>query len=201
MVLNASEHLTKALRLFLLMFILTGIFYPLVVTGLAQFLFPWQANGSLILRNQQVIGSVLIGQAFNSPEYFWGRPSATEPYPYNASASSGSNVDQSSPLYLDLVKKRMMHLQETDPLKQTKIPIDLLTASGSGLDPDISPQAARYQVPRVAQARHLPVEDINQLLDKRIKPRSFFVLGEPRVNVLELNQALDQLEQDHVRTP
>lgn len=178
----------------ILLTILTGVLYPLIVTFLAQLLFPWQANGSLIERQGKVIGSRLIGQAFTETHYFWGRPSATTPYPYQGGASSGSNAGPSNPLYLKTVEKRVAELRESNDQLDRLIPVDLVTASGSGLDPEISPYAAYFQVPRIAKARNIPQEKILGLIHKHIQNRTLLVLGEPRINVLELNIGLDDLK-------
>lgn len=174
--------------------VLTGLVYPLVVTGIAQLVFPHQANGSLIVQNGQAAGSTLIGQAFDDPKYFWGRPSATAPYPYNASSSSGSNLGPTNPALLKAVKSRITALRAADSTNNLPIPVDLVTASGSGLDPDISVSAALYQLPRVAKARGLSESAVRTLVDKYIQDRQLGFLGEPRVNVLELNLALDEIK-------
>ncbi len=180
-----------------LLTLITGLIYPLVVTGVAQAVFPHQANGSLITRKGQAIGSELIGQPFDDSKYFWGRLSATSPYPYNAfdaqtqTGSSGSNYGPLNPALTDAVKARIQALKAADPGNTAPIPVDLVTASGSGLDPDISPAAALYQVPRVARARGLSEEAVRQLVDQNTEGRQLGILGEPRVNVLELNLALD----------
>jgi K+-transporting ATPase ATPase C chain len=185
-----QKQLKPALLLFAVMALLTGIIYPLAVTGLAQLLFPWQANGSLIEKGGKKLGSVLIGQAFSDPKYFWGRPSATIPFPYNATASSGSNSSISSAEYLAVVKGRISELTKNSP-PAVSIPIDLITASGSGLDPDISPEAAHFQVARIASARKLSEESLNLMIEKAIKLRDFEIMENPRVNVLQLNLILD----------
>lgn len=180
---------------FLLLFsfsILTGLIYPATLTLFAQVLFPWQANGSLIEYKGKIIGSQLIGQSFTNPHYFWGRPSATEPYPYNGGSSKGSNLGPSNPTLLALVKSRADALHEFDT-ENASIPVELVTASGSGLDPDISPKTAFYQIPRIAKARNIPKEDVKKIVQNLIKTRTFWILGEPRINVLELNMALDTL--------
>ena len=174
--------------------LLTGIIYPLVVTGIAQLVFPHQANGSLIVRNNQALGSELIGQPFDDPRYFWDRPSATSPYPYNAAASSGSNLGPSNPTLLDTIRARIAALKAADPQNQQPIPVDLVTASGSGLDPDISVAAALYQLPRVAKARGMSEDAVRLLVNQLTQGRQFGVLGEPRVNVLKLNLALDGIK-------
>jgi K+-transporting ATPase ATPase C chain len=193
------SQLRPAIVSLALLTLITGLIYPLVVTGVAQAVFPRQANGSLITRKGQAIGSELIGQSFDDPKYFWGRLSATSPYPYNAfdaqtlTGSSGSNYGPLNPALTDAVKARIQALKAADPGNTAPIPVDLVTASGSGLDPDISPAAALYQVPRVARARGLSQEMVRQLVDQHIEGRQLEILGEPRVNVLELNLALDAL--------
>jgi K+-transporting ATPase ATPase C chain len=181
----------------LLMFtLITGVIYPLLVTGIAQVVFPSQANGSLILKNGKAVGSELIGQSFDDPKYFWGRLSATGTFPYNAfnaenlTASSGSNYGPLNPALIAMVQARIDALKKADPANTASIPIDLVTASGSGLDPHISIAAALYQVHRVAQARGLNDADVKALVDKYTQGRQFGFLGEPTVNVLELNLAL-----------
>jgi K+-transporting ATPase ATPase C chain len=184
-------HLRPAILLTLVLTVLTGLAYPLVVTGVAQVLFPRQANGSLILKEGKVVGSSLIGQPFDDSRYFWSRPSATSPFPYNAAASSGSNLGPTNPALADLVKARVEALRAADPGNTAPVPVDLVTASGSGLDPHISPAAAFYQVRRVARARALGEEAVRGLVERHIEGRQFGFLGEPRVNVLALNHALD----------
>lgn len=190
-------HLKSGLILLFLMTALTGFIYPLTITGIAQVLFPHQANGSLIEVEGKVVGSEFIGQEFESLHYFWGRPSATSPYPYNGVNSSGSNMGPSNPDFLKTVQDRVKHLRDTDPQKSLLIPVDLVTASGSGLDPEISPEAALYQVPRIAVATKIPQDQLEDLIFKTTKNRTFDLLGEPRVNVLELNLALDALRKSH----
>ena len=188
------NQIRPALMTLLIFTVLTGLVYPLVVTGFAQLVFPHQANGSLIVQNRQATGSTLIGQAFDDPKYFWGRPSATAPYPYNASSSSGSNLGPTNPALLKAVKSRITALRAADSTNNLPIPVDLVTASGSGLDPDISVAAALYQLPRVAKARGLSESAVRTLVDKYIQDRQLGFLGEPRVNVLELNLALDEIK-------
>lgn len=183
-----------AVLLLLFFTLLTGVLYPLAVTGISQLIFPRQANGSLLIQGRQVAGSSLIGQAFDDPKYFWGRLSATGPFPYNAAASSGSNYGPTNPALLDAVKARIAALKAADPSNSQPIPVDLVTASGSGLDPHISIAAALYQVPRVARLRDLNEGTVRALVDRYTQGRQLGFLGEPRVNVLELNLALDQLK-------
>jgi potassium-transporting ATPase KdpC subunit len=174
--------------------VITGIVYPLIVTGIAQLAFPRQANGSLLVKNSKTVGSALIGQSFSSPKYFWARPSATSPAPYNAANSSGSNLGPLNPALTDNVKTRISQLKAADAASKPPVPVDLVTASGSGLDPDISPASAEYQIPRVAKARNLNETKVRELVVKLTKSRQLCILGEPRVNVLELNLALDELQ-------
>lgn len=188
-----KAQLRPAIMALLLFTLITGIIYPLVVTGIAQVIFPTQANGSLIVKDGQVVGSTLIGQPFDDPKYFWGRLSATAPYAYNAAASSGSNLGPSNPALVDEVKMRIDALKSADPNNTQTIPVDLVTSSGSGLDPHISIAAAEYQVARVARARGLSADQVRALVAQNTEGRTFGVLGEPRVNVLLLNQALDAL--------
>jgi K+-transporting ATPase ATPase C chain len=192
-------QLKSAVIMLVLLTLITGVIYPLVVTVIAQIAFPSQANGSLIMKDGQPIGSRLIGQSFDDPKYFWGRLSATSTYPYNAfnadalTASSGSNYGPLNPALLQMVQGRIDALKAADPANTQPIPVDLVTASGSGLDPHISPAAAAYQVARVARARGLDVSVVQQLVAQHTEGRDLGVLGEPRVNVLELNLALDAL--------
>ena len=185
--------LRPALVLFVLLTLLTGVVYPLAVTGAAQALFPAQAAGSLILRDGQPVGSSLIGQNFTDPGHFWGRPSATGPMPYNASASGGSNQGPLNPALTDAVKGRIDALRAADPGNTSPVPVDLVTASASGLDPHISPAAARYQAARVARVRGLPLEKVEQLVAQHTETPWLGLLGEARVQVLRLNLALDAL--------
>ena len=183
-----------ALTLFVLLSVMTGLIYPLLVTGISQALFPAEAAGSLILREGKPVGSRLIGQNFTDPKYFWGRPSATGPYPNNAAASSGSNLGPLNPALKEAVEARIKTLREADPGNTAPIPVDLVTASASGLDPQISPAAAAYQIARVARVRGLPPDAVRTLVVQQTEDRQWGVLGEPRVNVLELNMALDHLQ-------
>lgn len=189
-----KTYIRPAVVLLALFTLLTGLVYPLAVTGLAQAVFPVQANGSLIRPQGQIVGSALIGQPFTDPRYFWGRPSATAPFPYNAAASSGSNLGPSNPALMDAVHARIAALRAADPGNTQAIPGDLATASASGLDPHISVAAALYQAPRVARARGLTSEAVAQLVAQHVEGRQFGFLGEPRVNVLKLNLALDGVE-------
>jgi len=173
--------------------VLTGLLYPLAVTGIAQVLFPAQAGGSLVVHGGKAVGSSLIGQPFDDPKYFWGRLSATSPSPYNAAASSGSNQGPLSEALHDAVQGRVAALRHADPGQSDSIPVDLVTASGSGLDPHISPAAAYYQVGRVARSRGLNEEGVRALIAAHVEGRQLGFLGEPRVNVLQLNLALDAL--------
>ncbi|WP_431274177.1 potassium-transporting ATPase subunit KdpC [Variovorax ureilyticus] len=177
--------------LFVLLSAITGIVYPLAVTGVARSAFPEQAAGSLVVRDGKPVGSTLIGQNFTDPKHFWGRPSATAPMPYNGGASGGANQGPLNPALADAVKARIEALRAADPGNDVPVPIDLVTASASGLDPDISPAAARYQAPRIARARNLPVEQVLAMIDARAEKPLFGLFGEPRVNVLALNLALD----------
>ena len=181
-----------ALRMLVVLSVLTGIIYPYLVTGIAQLAFPGAANGSLIQADGKALGSSLIGQPFDDPKYFWSRPSATSPMPYNAGASSGSNQGPRNPALSDAVKDRIKALADADPDNKMPVPVDLVTASGSGLDPDISVAAALYQVHRVAKARGIAEDKVRALVDASTRGRTFGILGEPRVNVLELNLALDR---------
>jgi K+-transporting ATPase ATPase C chain len=167
--------------------------YPLAITGIAQALFPHQANGSLVLRDGTAVGSQLIGQPFNDPRYFWSRPSATSPMPYNASASSGSNLGPTNPALERAVAGRVGRLREADPGNKSPVPVDLVTASGSGLDPHISPAAAAYQIPRVARARGLTEAEVAAHVARAVEDRQWGVLGQPRVNVLLVNLELDKI--------
>lgn len=185
--------LRPALTLFIVLSIVTGLLYPLLVTGVAQTAFPHQANGSLITQGGKTVGSELIGQSYTEPGHFWGRPSATAPMPYNASASGGSNLGPTNPALTDAVKARIEALRAADPGNTRPVPVDLVTASASGLDPQISPAAADYQAARVAKARGLPLAQVQALVQQHTESPWLGVLGEPRVNVLALNLALESL--------
>ena len=187
------KELKPAAMMLVLLTVLTGALYPALITGLAQVLFPAEANGSLIRQHGKIVGSSLIGQPFSDPAHFWGRPSATGPMPYNAGASSGSNLGPLNPALKDAVKARIDALKAADPGQTAPIPVDLVTASGSGLDPHISPAAARWQAPRIARIHNLSEAEVSKLIDAHTEARQFGLLGEPRVNVLTLNLALDRL--------
>lgn len=186
------KKIKTAFILLIIFTLLTGLIYPGIVTCLAQWLFPWQANASLIQQNGKAIGSQLIGQSFTDAKYFWGRPSATTSILYDAANSSGSNSGLTNPDFLKTVRERVAYLQQADLKNHDLIPVDLITASASGLDPEISPLAAFYQVPRISRIRHVPAQKIEALIYSFIKQRLWGVLGEPRVNVLLLNLALDK---------
>lgn len=184
-------QLRVATKMLLVLTILTGLLYPLAMTVASQILFYHRANGSLIVRDGKTFGSELIGQPFDDPKYFWSRPSATGPFPYNTASSSGSNLAVTNPAQVEAIAQRTRRLHESDPKNTAPIPEDLVTASGSGLDPHISPQAAQWQVGRVARARGLSEERVLRLVEQHTQPRQLGILGEPVVNVLELNLALD----------
>lgn len=184
----------NAFVMLLLMTVLTGAAYPLVATGLAQAIFPAQSNGSLVMKDGKAVGSSLIGQSFTEPKYFWGRPSATTPMADNGASSTGSNLGPTNPALTDAVKQRIDALRAVDPGNDAPVPVDLVTASGSGLDPEISPAAAQYQLMRVAKARGVEPAKVQQLVAQATAGRQFGLLGEPRVNVLQLNLALDALQ-------
>jgi K+-transporting ATPase ATPase C chain len=189
------KQLRAALVALVLLTIITGVIYPLAITGVSQVFFARQANGSLIYDAAgKPIGSVLIGQPFDDPKYFWGRPSATSPYPDNAASSSGSNLGPTNPALAEAVTARVKALHDADPANTAPIPVDLVTASASGLDPDISPAAAAYQVARVARLRGMDEMAVRQLVAQHTTRRWLGVLGEPVVNVLELNVALDSVQ-------
>ena len=182
-----------AVSLFLVLTVITGVLYPLVVMGLGTAIFPDEARGSLVVRGGVAVGSSLIGQNFADPRHFWGRLSATSPQPYNGVASGGSNLGPTNPALLDAVKARLDALHQADPDNRAPVPVDLVTASGSGLDPDITPGAANYQLSRVARLRGIPESQVAALIAQATSGRDLGVLGEPRVNVLRLNLALDAL--------
>jgi potassium-transporting ATPase KdpC subunit len=191
---NMSRLIRNAISMLLVMTVITGLVYPLVATGVAQVLFPHQANGSLIMRDGKPVGSELIGQNFDDPKYFWGRPSATTPQPDNGTASNGSNQGPTNPALHDAVQQRIDALHKADPGNNAPVPGDLVMASGSGLDPEISPAAAQYQIARIAKARNLSTDQVQQLVAQYTLGRQLGLLGEPRVNVLQLNLALDKLQ-------
>lgn len=188
------RQLRPAVVLLAVLTVITGVIYPLAVTGIAQAIMPGKASGSLVLHQGRAVGSALIGQPFDDPQYFWGRPSATEPFPYNAASSSGSNLGPTSKALMERVQARIAALHAVDPGNTAPVPVDLVTASASGLDPDISVAAALYQVPRVARVRGLSEERVRALVDDTVEGRQFGILGESRVNVLKLNLALDDLD-------
>lgn len=193
---NTGGLLRPALVTFALLSLLTGLAYPLLTTGIAQAVFPAQANGSLLHDARGTpTGSRLIGQNFTGPGHFWGRPSATAPTPYNAALSGGANLGPLNPALVDAGKARVQALRAADPGNTAPVPQDLVTTSGSGLDPHISPAAARYQAARVARARHWPIEQVNALIERHTEAPQLGLLGEPRVNVLQLNLALDAATQ------
>ena len=189
----AFSEIVPALRMLIVLTALTGVAYPLVMTGIAQVAFPHAANGSLIVANGKTLGSELIGQPFDDPKYFWSRPSATSPQPYNGASSGASNQGARNPALADAVKDRIKALRDADPDNHAPVPVDLVTASGSGLDPHISVAAAEYQVARVAKARGMEVQRVRNLVAMATQGRTLEILGEPRVNVLALNLALDRI--------
>jgi len=186
------SHLRAALVSLVVLTGVTGVVYPVVVTAIAQLVFPYQANGSLIVKDGKVVGSTLIGQSFDDPKYFWGRPSATSPFGYNAASSSGSNLSPTNPALVKSVQERVDALRAADPGNTAPVPVDLVTTSASGLDPHISPAAALYQVNRVAKARKLDPAVVRDLVGRHTEGRQLGFLGEPRVNVLALNLALER---------
>ncbi len=186
-------HMRPAISTFVAFTILMGVLYPALVTGIAQTVFPYQANGSLIRQNEQLVGSALIGQQFTASKYFWGRISATGPTAYNATASSGSNLGPTNATLIDAVTGRIAALKQHET-PEGLVPVDLVTSSASGLDPHISPAAAEYQIPRVAKSRNMNEDKLRELVVRNTHSRQFGFLGEPRVNVLLLNMAIDQLE-------
>lgn len=186
-----DKILRPCIGVFVMLTLVTGVAYPLVVTGIARLAFPSQAGGSVIERDGREVGSTLIGQPFSDPRYFWGRPSATSPHPYNGAASAGSNLATTNPALAAAVAARVAALRAADAGHTGAVPVDLVTASGSGLDPHISPAAAEHQVARIARARGMGADRVRELVAGNTHGRTFGVLGEPRVNVLELNLALD----------
>jgi K+-transporting ATPase ATPase C chain len=191
---NLAKPLKTAGILFGMFAVLTGLIYPFLITLIGQGIFPYQANGSLIVKDGKTQGSALIGQPFDDPKYFWGRPSATAAYPYNAAASGGSNLSPTNPEFIKEVAKRVQTLRAADPENQAPVPVDLVTTSASGLDADISPAAAQYQAGRVARLRGLDVKLVDTLISAHTQGRLLGFIGEPRVNVLELNLDLDKLQ-------
>jgi len=187
----AFAQFLPALRMLVVISVLTGVAYPLLVTGIAQLAFPGPANGSLIVVGDKRMGSTLIGQPFDDPKYFWSRPSATSPQPYNGGASAGSNQGARNPALSDSVTARIKALRDADPANTSPVPVDLVTASGSGLDPHIRIAAAAYQAPRVARLRGISIDKVMALVAEHTEGRTLAIFGEPRVNVLELNLALD----------
>ena len=187
------KHLINTIIVYAALTIITGILYPMAVTGLAQLFFPYRANGSMIEINEKAIGSELIGQKFSDQKYFWSRPSATTPA-YNSAASSGSNLGPLNPALANTVKKRLATLKSADPENNFPVPIDLVTSSGSGLDPHISPASAYYQLHRISKIRGIDENQIKTLIDQSIEKRQWGILGEPRINVLQLNLKLDEIK-------
>jgi K+-transporting ATPase ATPase C chain len=187
------QLIRPAVSLLVAMTLLLGIVYPFAITGVAKLAFPHQAAGSLIYQDGKLLGSTLIGQSFSDPKYFWGRPSATTPQPYNGLASTASNLGPLNPALIDAVKANAKALHDADPDNQQPIPVELVTASASGLDPDLSPAAVEYQAARVARARHLEAAQVEALIEAHVRERLFGIIGERRINVLELNLALDRL--------
>jgi K+-transporting ATPase ATPase C chain len=183
--------LRRVLGVFVMLTLVTGVIYPLVVTGVGALFFPGQAGGSVVLRDGRAMGSALLGQPFSGPQYFWSRPSATAPAPYDGAASSGSNQAPTNPALVEAVAARVAALRAADPVNTAPVPVDLVTASGSGLDPHISPAAAEYQAARVARTRGMDADRVRRLVVEHTRPRTLGLLGEPRVDVLALNLALD----------
>jgi K+-transporting ATPase ATPase C chain len=187
------KHIVTSILAVLLFTVITGLLYPLLVTGIAQVAFPDRANGSLRKRGGTTVGSELIGQPFSDPKYFWSRPSATSPFPYNAGASTGSNYGPTNPALLDEVRGRIADLKKVDSFNTVPVPVDLVTSSGSGLDPHVSVASAIYQVPRVARVRGLSEDRVREIVDRCTEGRSLGFIGEPHVNVLDMNLALDDI--------
>lgn len=188
------EQIRSAILMFVILSLLTGIFYPVFITGVAYIFFPHQATGSMLYQNNKLLGSALIGQEFTDPKYFWGRISETSPVAYNSSSSSGSNLGPSNPALIERVKARIRTLKEFDPNNTNPVPIDLVTSSASGLDPHISIAGAYYQIPRVARMRGLTEDTVKAIVNKHTNSRIFGLIGEPIVNVLELNLELDSIK-------
>jgi len=189
-----TRMLRPLLILFVLLTLVTGVAYPLIVTGIGKIFFPDQVSGSLLMRDGKAVGSALIGQSFQDPKYFWGRVSATTPMPNNGASSGGSNLGPTNPALIEAIRVRIGALKAADPDNDLPIPVDLVTASASGLDPQISPAAALYQAPRIARVRHLDLRTVRQLIANRVEPPQWGILGEARVNVLLLNLALDRAQ-------
>jgi K+-transporting ATPase KdpC subunit len=189
-----KEQIRSAILMFVILTLITGIFYPAFITGVAYLFFPRQATGSMLYQNNQLLGSVLIGQEFTDPKYFWGRISGTSPVAYNSSSSSGSNLGPSNPALIEKVKTRINALKEFDPDNTNPIPVDLVTSSASGLDPHLSIAGAYYQIPRVARMRGLTEDTVKAIVNKHTNNRLFGLIGEPVVNVLELNLELDNIK-------
>lgn len=187
------QLIRPAISLLGLLTLLLGIIYPFIIAGVSKLAFPRQAGGSLIYQDGMLLGSTLIGQSFSDPKYFWGRPSATVPQPYNALGSTASNLGPLNPALIDVVKANIKALHDADPENRQPIPVELVTASASGLDPDVSPAAVEYQAARVARVRHLELARVEALIKAHVRERLFGVIGERRINVLELNLALDRL--------
>ncbi|MGL4860086.1 MAG: potassium-transporting ATPase subunit KdpC [Enterobacteriaceae bacterium] len=190
------SYIRPAVLILLLLSLITGGLYPWLTTTLSQLLFNRQANGSLLLKQQHPVGSAIIGQSFTKPGYFWGRPSVTDQSPYNPLASGGSNFSTSNPRLHQQIKERAAIQHKANPHALTAIPVELLTASASGLDPHLSPDAAYYQVARIAAARHLPAEEIRRIIDQHIEQSTLAFLWPPKVNILKLNLALDKLSHE-----
>ncbi|MBY0573756.1 MAG: potassium-transporting ATPase subunit KdpC [Undibacterium sp.] len=191
---NSTGFFRPLLVSFTLLSLITGIIYPMLTTVIGKAAFPYQAAGSLIQRNQETLGSELIGQYFNEPQYFWGRPSATSTFAYNSMASGGSNLGPTNPALKEAIQARIQALHDVDPTNTARIPVDLVTASASGLDPHISPAAAHYQLARVAKVRGIHVAQVQTLVEKYTESPQFGLFGEARVNVLQLNLALNQVK-------
>jgi potassium-transporting ATPase KdpC subunit len=191
---EALKQLRTGSILLIVMSVLTGILYPGFTTLLGQLFFPYKANGSIVYKGDMIAGSSFIGQSFTDNKYFWGRPSATTPYPYNAESSGGSNLDPINDTFLNIAKERVIALRQADFSNDEAVPVELVTASGSGLDPEISPYAAMYQAHRIAGIRQVPQEDVERIIKQNTRPRLFGIFGEARVNVLRINMALDELQ-------